>query len=236
MMIPGEIIDSIREHAESVLPNECCGVIVQDSYGVKYIACTNTSTDVNDFAISAEEYADIEDQYKISMIVHSHPNRSCEPSMADKVSCEESSLPWLIMSVPSGEYSIYEPCGYEAPYLERPFVMGVLDCYSIIRDWYARERLITLPNPKREMDFWKDPANNLYVDNFAANGFYQLSSGSTPQPGDVFLMQIRSKIPNHGALYIGDGKILQHCLGQLSQRYMYGGTWQFLTTHHLRHA
>lgn len=230
-----QLLTKIRAHANECAPRESCGLIVMQDVPT-YIPCNNISPAIGDFRIQPSQYAEIEDQWPILAIVHSHPNASPEPSMADRVSCENSGLPWVIVSVPDGSVEQIEPCGYEAPYLERPFVMGVLDCFALCRDWYKRERQIILPNPHREMNFWRDPSKNYFVDNLAASGFECLPLGTTPQVGDAFLMQIRGAIPNHSAVYIGDGKILQHCLGQLSQRYTYGGTWAQVTTHHLRHA
>jgi proteasome lid subunit RPN8/RPN11 len=230
-----KLLADIKAHAEECLPNESCGLIVNDGT-VHYVRCINTAVEGSDFRIDPEQYADFADRYDIIGIAHSHPQMSCQPSMADLVGCETSGLPWLIMNMPSGEWMQFEPSGYEAPYLERPFVMGVLDCYALVRDWSKRERQIDLPNIPRKMNFWRNPANNYFVDNYLQHGFESIPLGSKPMIGDVFLMQIRSSIPNHCAVYIGEGRILQHCLGQLSQRYVYGGTWAHLTTHHLRHA
>ena len=233
--ISDTVLAKIMAHAEECQPRESCGLIVMDG-GPVYIPCNNISPVMNDFQIQPSQYADIQDKFDILAIVHSHPNCSAEASMADLVGCENSELPWVIVSVSDKSINQIEPCGYEAPYLERPFVMGVLDCYALARDWYKRERQIILPNPRRELNFWRDASKNYFVDNFESYGFKSIPLGSPVETGDAFLMQIRGVIPNHVAVYIGDGMILQHCLGQLSQRYMYGGTWTHLTTHHLRYA
>jgi len=54
--------------------------------------------------------------------------------------------------------------------------------------------------------------------------------------GDCFLMQVASPVPNHAAIYLGDGLILHHLQGRLSSRDVYGGYWQKVTTHILRHG
>jgi cell wall-associated NlpC family hydrolase len=48
-------------------------------------------------------------------------------------------------------------------------------------------------------------------------------------------MQVASPVPNHAAVYLGDGLILHHLQGRLSSRDVYGGYWQKVTTHALRH-
>jgi hypothetical protein len=48
-------------------------------------------------------------------------------------------------------------------------------------------------------------------------------------------MQVASPVPNHAAIYLDDGPILHHLQGRLSSRDVYGGYWQKITTHTLRH-
>lgn len=44
-------------------------------------------------------------------------------------------------------------------------------------------------------------------------------------------MQVRSKngVPNHAAVYLGDGLMLHHMYGRLSSRDVYGGYWREVT-------
>jgi len=109
----------------------------------------------------------------------------------------------------------------------------VLDCYSLIRDWYRQERGIDLPDFTRFDEWWRR-GENLYLDNFSGAGFHEVES-SDMNPGDVLLMQVASPVPNHAAIYLGDGLILHHLQGRLSSRDVYGGYWQKITTHTLRH-
>ncbi|WP_151202361.1 NlpC/P60 family protein, partial [Salmonella enterica] len=62
----------------------------------------------------------------------------------------------------------------------------------------------------------------------------RLAPGTEPQRGDVFFIQY-GKMPDHCAVYIGDGMILHHQIDRLSCRAYYGGMYQKHTTHHLRH-
>mgnify|MGYP003704446663 CR=1 FL=1 len=79
---------------------------------------------------------------------------------------------------------------------------------------------------------------NLYLDNFGSAGFEALGSVQSEdmEVGDVLLMQVASPVPNHAAIYLGDGLILHHLQGRLSSRDVYGGYWQKITTHTLRHT
>jgi cell wall-associated NlpC family hydrolase len=185
------------------------------------------------FVIHPEDYAAADDQGQIVGVVHSHPGLPPNPSQADKVACEASGLPWFIVGIPSEDWAQLEPCGYIAPLVGREWSHGVLDCYALLRDWYQAERGIELPNYERFDDWWKR-GENLYLKNFAGAGFQALESDD-PQPGDCFLMQVASPVPNHAAVYLGDGLILHHLQGRLSSRDVYGGYWQKVTTHVLRY-
>jgi cell wall-associated NlpC family hydrolase len=125
----------------------------------------------------------------------------------------------------------FSPSGYRAPLVGRQFSHGVLDCYQLIVDWYQQERGITLKQFPRVDGWWDDGSSDLYTAGFESAGFVRISDGEQPQPGDGILMQIRSKngVPNHAAIYLGDGLMLHHLHGRLSSRDIYGGYYQEVT-------
>lgn len=226
----------IRAHATARYPEESCGLVVVERGKTKYIACANASErPMEDFAISAQEFAAAEDRGEILCIVHSHPNAPCRPSMGDKVSCESHRKPFLIVEVGAdgaGDMSWNEPHGYEAPLIGRPFVHGVLDCYSLVQDWYAREFKIVLPEFERQELWWKK-GDDLYMQHYADAGFSPIKGAINY--GDVILMQMQSDVTNHGGVYIGDGQIVQHIYNRLSSRDLYDGYFQEITRVVIRH-
>ena len=233
-----------RKHAEECYPKECCGLLVVFKGKEKYIPCTNTSEGNDNFTISAEEYSKADDMGEIIAVMHSHPNYSANPSEADKVSCEDSGLVWWIVSVfiedgkpTSKDITKTSPSGYKAPLIGRPFQHGVLDCYTLIKDWYKEEKDITLPNFERADNWWNDGTSDLYRQGFPKAGFIDLGQESDLEVGDVILMQVRSdnRVPNHAAIYIGNSMILHHLYGRLSSRDIYGGFWRECTTNILRY-
>jgi proteasome lid subunit RPN8/RPN11 len=247
---------AIEKHAIADYPRECCGVIVADGNKQKYIPCRNIAENNLDFRLSAEDYASAEDVGQVLSIVHSHIDRDAYPSEADKVSCEQTGIPWHIVSIgcdagdsePSvRQWHSFEPTGYEAPLVGREFFHGTLDCYGLIRDFYSREMHIEIPDFDRE-DFWwqRDDAPELYLENFEKAGFYQVNDG--PRFGDVVLMQYRSGKTNHGGVYIGNcslktqsdlhqvpNALLHHPMPRLSERVVYSGYWQDITRMIVRH-
>ena len=76
------------------------------------------------------------------------------------------------------------------PYVGREFVHGVVDCYSLVRDWYAREWGIELRDYDRR-DQWWDHGENLYLENFQKEGFHKIPVEEL-QRGDALLMQLVS--------------------------------------------
>lgn len=218
------------EHARRAFPREACGLLVDG----RFLPCRNTARGTDHFAMDARDYARCEELGRIEAVFHSHPNASANPSAADRVACEQTGLPWHILGLPSGVWTYCAPCGYEAPLIGRPFYHGVLDCYSLIRDWYARERGIALRDFAREDEWWHH-GRNLYVEHFRDAGFVPITLRDL-QCGDVILMQICANTTNHGAIYLGDGVILQHLHGRLSGREVYGGYWRKHSTHWLRYV
>jgi len=225
------------EHARADYPREACGLLVIRKGREVYARCRNIGVGTDQFVIHPEDYAAADIQGEIVGVVHSHPGMSPEPSQADRVACEASGLPWHIVGFPSEDWVRIEPTGFVAPLVGREWSHGVLDCYSLVRDWFRSERGVLLPNFARFDDWWKR-GENLYLDNFAQVGFEAVNFADlrSLQPGDCFLMQVASPVPNHAAVYLGDGLILHHLQGRLSSRDVYGGYWHKVTTHVLKYG
>ncbi|ENB1168768.1 C40 family peptidase, partial [Escherichia coli] len=85
----------------------------------------------------------------------------------------------------------------------------------------------------REDDWWRN-GQNLYLDNLAENGFCRVSP-SCAQAGDILLCCFGSSVPNHAAIYCGNGDLLHHIPEQLSKRERYSEKWQRRTYSVWRH-
>lgn len=213
---------------------ECCGlVVVRD--GVKsYVRCQNQSAEAGRFVISGEDYADAEDTGEIVMIAHSHVYLPPSPSEADLAGIERSGLPWLIVNYPNGSHTITEPSGFKAPLIGREFCKGTLDCYALVKDWFKETRNITLPDYVRP-EVWFEEGRSILTENFKAFGFVEIDLAELTE-GDCILMQHGATVPNHCAVYIGEGMILHHVLNRLSSRDVYGGFWRKISVKYLRYA
>lgn len=230
--LSSKILDEIHKHIEAELPREACGVVIIELGKYKYIPCKNISQNLQDFVIDPVDWANAEDMGSIVLVVHSHPNISPEPTQADLVGCENSKLPWMIINWPSKEFRYIEPSGYEAPLIGRVYVQGIIDCLTLVQDYYWRNLRINLQSPSFRTEKWWERGENLYVQSAPENGFYQVDK---PEKHDVILMQVMSSVPNHAAVWLGDGKIMHHQLNRLSSIDIYGGWYQKVTTHIFRH-
>jgi proteasome lid subunit RPN8/RPN11 len=224
------LVEEVYAHAIATAPHECCGLAIIFKGKLKYIPCTNMLSG-DAFCIPVEEYAKAEELGEVVGVCHSHVNIPAVPSEADKVACEASQVPWLIVSIPTKEFTILNPEGYKAPLIGRPFYHGVLDCYSIVRDYYKEVLNISIPDFRRDNCWW-DLGQNLYLENYEKAGFTKVQD---LKEHDVILMALGSTIVNHAAVYIGDNKVLQHCTNRLSSRDVYGGYWQKNTHCVVRH-
>lgn len=237
----------IAIHAEEQYPKESCGLLIAQGAKIVYVPCENKAISTEEhFKISGEDWSKAEDLGQVIAVVHSHPDESPFPSEGDLVSCELHGVPWYIQEVVGGvsqRLHRFEPTGYKAPLLGREFFHGVLDCLTLLQDYYAREMGITLPNYDRE-DGWWDLGKDYYRELLPKSGFYEVTD---LRQGDIVLMQIRSPVPNHAGIYLADGKltseecypqpgvILHHLYGRLSKRDNYGGYWADVTVGYWRY-
>lgn len=230
-MFTKEVLDDIKTHVNSSTKREICGLIVTHRRKQIYVPCANVAPMDNDFEISAEEFAEVSDNYKILAVVHSHVGTNPNPSQADLIQIEHNNIPYFIMNYPLNTHTYTEPTGYVAPYVGRPFVHGITDCYAIWRDFYKREFGIDMIDYYRGHEWWAK-GDNLYLDNYINAGFVEVDN---LQYGDIILMKVASQVPNHCAVYIDNNIILHHVMGKVSSNDVYGGWWRKITAMILRH-
>ena len=218
-------------HAERSAPLESCGVIA----GNFYRPVENRATDHDSFVMDMRGYALLDRQFGIEAIVHSHVNAPPLPSEADRTICEKLGLPWLIVSWPSSQWQVIEPCGFSAPLVGRHWAWGAQDCLAIIRDGLKHHAGIAVPDFDRDWNFWKK-GEDLIARHFREAGFVALPENTPPKHCDVFGMQMPgSPVVNHLALFLAPDLILHQLMGQLSRRQLYDGFFQRSTVLHLRH-
>lgn len=241
-MLTKSIKAAIIDHANRDYPREACGVIV----GKEYIPCKNIAADDAQFEICPYDLVGAGKEGEILAYCHSHPDGSTEPSMPDRVQMNLHGLPWIITNGHAVE--LHKPDGYQAPLLGREYHHGLMDCYTLVKDYYHRELGIKLNNYERQDCWWEDAKSKpLYVDNFKKEGFVEVD---TIQQHDLILARLgRTEHINHALVFIGDGQlksertedvigdclVLHHPYGRQSLREIYGEAWQRRAAIVIRH-
>ena len=216
-------------HAKIEDPKECVGLLLNIRGKEKYFPCRNLSMTAHQcFIIDPEDYVRADNIGEIKAIVHSHPVTPPFPSEADKLGCEQSKLPWHIVNPKTEQWGYYEPCGYKPPLKGRPWVWGVTDCWSLVRDFYKEEigiELLDYERPVTPQEFNDVPLFERYAER---TGFKELDPSETLKNGDILLMSIMYNTLNHVAIFL-DGDVLHHLTDRLSCKEPYSAWLQKCT-------
>jgi len=231
----------MRQEGVASYPNEACGLVVSANGRPRIIICQNVAADPrSNFRINPHDYIDAAKLGEVIGVWHTHCDVPPNPSEADIAGCNASRLPWYILAVWNSEGGLQctpvttlHPHETEMTYEGRTYLFGVNDCYTLVRDYYRQEFGVTLGEYPRVERFW-EKGLDFFANGYAEQGF-RLLIDEEPQVGDLFIMQVGAKLPNHIGIYVGDDKMLHHCQGRLSRIDTYGGMWAKHTSHHLRH-
>ena len=208
-------------HAKKEDPKESVGLLLNIKGKERYFPCRNLlMTSHQCFILDPEDYVKADSIGDITAVIHSHPITPPTPSQADRISCEDSKLPWHIVNPKTEKWDYLEPCGYKPPLLGRQWVWGVTDCWSLVRDWYKQEKNIELRDwnrPTTPEDFLRNP---MFESCAEETGFRMLSAIEKLEIGDLLFMSIMSPGLNHVAIYLGDN-VLHHLTDRLSCREPY---------------
>jgi len=222
----------ILQHAKDEFPKEACGLVAVVKGRRRYFPCRNIALTPDEHFV-LDGWHEVEEKGEVVAVVHSHPVTNPRPSEADRVACEKSGLPWFIINPKTESWGYCEPEGFELQYVGREFVHGIVDCYTLVRDFFQREYGITLRDYHRRDNWWHN-GENMYVENFAKEGFSRVPIEQL-QRGDLLLMNLQSPVPNHAAIYLGDQQILHHVQGRLSSRDLLGGYYLKCADRAIRH-
>ena len=224
------------EHAKQEDPKESCGLLLNIRGKEQYFPCRNLSMTAHQcFIIDPEDYVRADNTGDITAIVHSHPVTQPVASEADKISCEESNLPWHIVNPKTEQWGYYEPCGYKPDIIGLPWVWGITDCWSLVRRFYKEKLNIELRDwerPTTPEEFINDPMFERCAED---TGFRELKSDEKLKNGDLLFMSILANGLNHVAIFL-DGDVLHHLTDRLSCKEPYNQWLQKCTGKRLRYV
>lgn len=122
---------------------EACGLIIKSPFGnIDIVSCPNSSTTPKkSFSIDEkiiDEY--VKKNNQIIGYYHSHIHQNAnEFSWIDKAMSEQTNLISVLYDMHSGDFHIYKPCGWVAPLLNRPYMTGFFDSFTLIKDFYKKD-------------------------------------------------------------------------------------------------
>ena len=223
-------------HAKEQDPKESCGLLLNVRGKEKYFPCQNLAiTSHQCFIMNPEDFVAGDSLGEIIGIVHSHPITPPIASEADKISCEQSNLPWYIVNPKTELWGKYTPSGYKPDMIGLPWVWGITDCWSLVRRFYKEKLNIELRDWERPLtpeQFQDDP---MFERCAKDTGFIELKNEEKLKNGDLLFMSIGAVGLNHVAIFV-DGDVIHHLRDRLSCREPYNPWLLKCTGMRLRYA
>jgi len=210
-------LQEFHSHVLACYPQEACGLVIEDSF----LPLPNVSTEpIDNFMMEEGTYLTYEDH--IDCIIHSHtfiPTTfdARTPSLVDMELAKATALPQGIVHT-DGEYIsdlLYFNTTTPPALEKRPYICGVYDCFTIVRDFYIQEYnyfIDILPRPPN----WEAWDNSYMLSNLDSQGLTKLPVGTPLERGDVLVFRIGSNVPNHVGVYLGQDTFIHHLNKRLS--------------------
>ena len=205
------LLELVRD-AEKVAPKEICGALVRNPDDtVSAVPMENAASGPDRFeAVMTPDLA--RNYHRIVAFYHSHAD---DPflSQEDVEACRAVGVPYYVVSAARSQVCSYAPS--PAPLIGRPYVWGLYDCSTLIRDALTLATGDAPLHRHPSLREWKDNTFQLGP-LLQHHGFTEVSS---PSPGDVltFSQNSPSRRP-HCALFLEGGMILEHAQGECSRR------------------
>lgn len=210
--LPEDMVLQVKEHALKEAPQECCGVVLVKKGKRKYYPCTNISKEPDSFIIDPVEFTKLSLQGDVEYIVHSHTSGN-EPSEHDIQACNVLKIPYLIYYLETDSFGTYYHEGYNK-LIGREYIFGEQDCFEAARDWFLVHGVI-MPPRKNFIDNCQDTNYN-YMENEVLD--WPVLKVNNLMYGDILLLSVFSKKPNHIAIYLDNDIIYHHAVNRLSCR------------------
>jgi proteasome lid subunit RPN8/RPN11 len=211
-----KVVMELELLARALYPYEAGAVVCPD--GVIHVLDNIADDPLSDFRMPPQEHRLLKPG---CILWHSHPAGPNYPSYDDQKSQLHGANGWAISSrdpeTDLWEFFCWGDQLKPLPLVGRNFKHFIADCYSVVRDEF-KTRDILLPECPRPFRWWKElGGSHIIMDHLARIGCdIEYSSSFRPQPGDVAVMQVRSRVINHLAVLTEGFKFLHHLDERLS--------------------
>ena len=211
------MIHDIQEHFKKEYPREGCGVISVVKGKKKWFPCTNVAEEEEDFIIDSQEYLKLKRTTDIVAIVHSHPDKSAEPSEIDIKYCNALGITYHIYSYPDMVLNIVEPSSSTTGLYGREYEFGVTDCFEAAKDYLKTVDILIPSRMPFEDDWWKKGLDYFTEELLSEWGFKPVPLTEL-QENDVLVFNVNTEVGSHCGVYIGNDCFYHHAVNRLSCR------------------
>jgi proteasome lid subunit RPN8/RPN11 len=198
--------EAARLHSYSAGNEEAIGIVVDG----EYIRIDNVSRDPENEACITDK--DTIRCLDAQVLFHSHPGGLACPSEQDMRLQYEMDIPFVIHVPRTNDIFCWGVGTAPPPLIGRAFRHGILDCYTVIRDYYLQHLSIELPHGlPRGWDWWHK-GQDIYEANFQDKGFKKVPT-SEARAGDAYMFKFLSPKVMHAAVITDDQMVLHHTSG-----------------------
>jgi len=212
MNLSETLLISIELEVRKAFPEEFCGLILSDE---SLVVLPNEAEDrVKNFDFNRSFLSLYEGN--ISYIIHSHTSKGffhlCTPSSKDIIAQYELQLPFLICGMEETHFTppVEYPPKRRKKYIDRPFIMGVNDCGTLVQDFYLYEFEIVIENNllKKAEDRKTYPQS--LKEEFRDNNFIEIRNWDKDALifGDILLSSTIGIRGNHTSIFIDRTRVL----------------------------
>lgn len=197
--------EELYQAAEEAYPNEFVALITES--GVMVVENTHEDPAEN-FRVSKKDTAKAYREGLLA-VVHSHCDVPLAPTKEDMTGQLLMGIPWGIVHVSQGKAVgdlWWDGKALDEEYEGRPFVHGVSDCYSLVRDFYLNHN-VELPMVPRDWQWWE--TEELFEKLFDDFGFESVPV-SQAKYGDMLVINIGGKVAHHCGVMVGPEEFLHH--------------------------
>ncbi len=151
-------------------------------------------------------------QGQIEYLFHSQP--SLIPSDLDVLNAKNHNIKSLLYSTEKDEFTFINPNQKLSlnRYIGRPFILGIEDCFTLVRDYYKNELDIEIFNYNRNEEILKED-DNLIERNIEKENFKKVSFA---EKHDILVFKYQGRFPHHMGIYIENDLFLQSWRGRMS--------------------
>ena len=222
MKLTQHIKERIKAHALEDSPNECCGLIFEKDTSQEVFKCRNISTSpLTSFSLDPLDYLKCSSRGKIKSVYHSHLEEE-EFSEADKTNSSYHNVNYIMFNIKNNSFREFNPKKQKTLYLNKPFKVGVNDCFTLVRDYINKNTQAKLPQEVCEAYAFGARRENLQkaidlIDEVALSytkkDFLKIfvSHINELKKHDILVIGLReSNTPLHLAVHLGNNMVIHH--------------------------